>query len=208
MSSLEKLLNRPPPHGILRDWLGAEGARKLLDFALANRERFEPSKTGYGEHSAVDPRQRISLILKDLHGIKEHLKERLKQSLPQMTSQLGVAAFTPAAFEFEMAAHGNGAFFTTHTDTFVKVKSSDTQRAISGVYYFHAFPKGFSGGTLRLYSPVQGSPENRPHVDILPDHDTLAFFPSWYPHGVLPVACPSGRFEDSRFAINCWVHRA
>jgi Rps23 Pro-64 3,4-dihydroxylase Tpa1-like proline 4-hydroxylase len=44
-------------------------------------------------------------------------------------------------------------------------------------------------------------------VDIEPANDTLVFFPSWYPHEVLPVSCPSGRFEDSRFAINCWVHR-
>jgi Rps23 Pro-64 3,4-dihydroxylase Tpa1-like proline 4-hydroxylase len=26
-------------------------------------------------------------------------------------------------------------------------------------------------------------------------------------HEVRPVACPSGRFEDHRFAVNCWLCR-
>jgi Rps23 Pro-64 3,4-dihydroxylase Tpa1-like proline 4-hydroxylase len=25
---------------------------------------------------------------------------------------------------------------------------------------------------------------------------------------VMPVRVPSGRFADSRFAVNCWFHRA
>jgi Rps23 Pro-64 3,4-dihydroxylase Tpa1-like proline 4-hydroxylase len=33
-------------------------------------------------------------------------------------------------------------------------------------------------------------------------------FPSWAPHEVMPISCPSKRFTDSRFAINYWVYRA
>ena len=76
----------------------------------------------------------------------------------------------------------------------------------SAVYYFHRSPKSFSGGALRLYS-FEASEERGTFVDIEPTNDTLVFFPSWFPHEVRPVVCPSGRFEDSRFAINCWVHR-
>jgi SM-20-related protein len=32
-------------------------------------------------------------------------------------------------------------------------------------------------------------------------------FPSWVLHEVRPVSCPSKRFVDSRFAINCWLWR-
>jgi Rps23 Pro-64 3,4-dihydroxylase Tpa1-like proline 4-hydroxylase len=59
---------------------------------------------------------------------------------------------------------------------------------------------------LRIYA-FADEKETGAFVDIEPTNDTLVFFPSWFPHEVLPVACPSGRFEDSRFAINCWVRR-
>jgi SM-20-related protein len=76
---------------------------------------------------------------------------------------------------------------------------------LSGVYYFHAEPKAFTGGALRLYA-IGGQGER--YVDIEPTHNSLLMFPSWAPHEVMPVRCPSRRFVDSRFAINCWVHRA
>ena len=84
--------------------------------------------------------------------------------------------------------------------------NAPSQRVISAVYYFYRLPKSFSGGVLRLHS-VAGGGEEGSFVDIEPTNDTLVFFPSWFPHEVLPVACPSGRFEDSRFTINCWFHR-
>jgi hypothetical protein len=39
-------------------------------------------------------------------------------------------------------------------------------------------------------------------VDMEPTNDTLVFFPTSFPHEVLPVTCPSDRFEDLHFAIN------
>ena len=80
------------------------------------------------------------------------------------------------------------------------------RRIISAVYYFNCVPKSFSGGILRIYSFV-GDKDTGAFIDIEPTHDMLAFFPSWVLHEVLPVVCPSGRLEDSRFAINCWVRR-
>jgi Rps23 Pro-64 3,4-dihydroxylase Tpa1-like proline 4-hydroxylase len=45
-----------------------------------------------------------------------------------------------------------------------------------------------------------------PFHDVEPLHNSLVVFPAWLPHEVLKVSCPSGRFADSRFAINCWFH--
>jgi Rps23 Pro-64 3,4-dihydroxylase Tpa1-like proline 4-hydroxylase len=73
---------------------------------------------------------------------------------------------------------------------------------LSGVYYFHRRPRAFTGGELRLYAI--GDPDR--FVDIEPTHNTLLVFPSWAPHEVRPVSCPTGQFMDSRFAINCWLH--
>jgi SM-20-related protein len=104
-----------------------------------------------------------------------------------------------------VVAHGDGAFFTEHRDTVVEGQKVIIRRIISAVYYFHRLPKSFSGGVLRIY-PLAGREKSDAFVDIEPVNDTLIFFPSRFPHEVLPVSCPSGQFEDSRFAINCWVY--
>jgi SM-20-related protein len=118
----------------------------------------------------------------------------------------GSPPFVPAKLELELVAHHDGAFFAMNKDT-AQDKGAATCRMISVVYYFHRQPKSFSGGLLRLHSPAaSGKPGT--FVEIAPENDTLVFFPSWFPHEVLLVGCPSGRFEDSRFAINCWVHQS
>jgi Rps23 Pro-64 3,4-dihydroxylase Tpa1-like proline 4-hydroxylase len=101
-------------------------------------------------------------------------------------------------------AHGDGAFFTRHFDT-IRANDSDQKRirVLSGVYYFNAEPKAFTGGALRLHAI--GGKEGENFVDIEPARNSLVVFLSWAPHEVLPVSCPSKRFIDSRFAINYWV---
>jgi Rps23 Pro-64 3,4-dihydroxylase Tpa1-like proline 4-hydroxylase len=42
-------------------------------------------------------------------------------------------------------------------------------------------------------------------ADIEPGQNRLVAFPSWAPHEVMPISCPSRRFIDSRFAVNCWA---
>ena len=81
-----------------------------------------------------------------------------------------------------------------------------TSRFVSMVYYFCATPARFSGGQLRLHS-LAATREPGTYVDIEPVNDSALFFPSWFPHEVLPVVCESGRFMDSRFAINCWLRK-
>jgi SM-20-related protein len=203
---LDKLANRPPPHGILRDWLGAETVGRLLEFALANRARFRDSEVGYDSKGRVDTSRRRSQILFDLGDFTYEIRDKAVAALPALFDKLGSPPFKPSRIELELVAHGDGAFFSAHTDTFVKEPGVVSHRVISAVYYFNAFPKGFTGGALRLH-PLNPNLQAGAFVDIEPDHDTLAFFPSWFLHEVMPVHCPSGRFEDSRFAINCWFHR-
>ena len=121
-----------------------------------------------------------------------------------MFQQALTLPFEPSRFEFEMAAHGDGAFCKRRRYNFIG-NNSKLHRRIGAVYYFHRTPKVFSGGALRIYS-FEVTADRGTFVDIEPTNNTLVFFPSWFPHEVLPVVCPSGRFEDSRFAINCWVH--
>jgi SM-20-related protein len=145
--------------------------------------------------------------LKALGDLEGELRARVLETLPAMVEQLGASRFEPTRLELEMVAHGDGAFYAKHRDTNISLGPAlSNRRVISAVYYFHRIPKSFSGGALRIY-PFAGGNEASAFADIEPTDDTLVFFPSWFPHEVLPVVCPSGRFEDSRFAINCWIRR-
>ena len=84
------------------------------------------------------------------------------------------------------------------------VSNPESIRVLSGVYYYNAEPKAFSGGALRLYAI--GDADKAPYVDIEPAGNSLLVFPSWAPHEVMPVSCPSKRFADSRFTVTCMVN--
>jgi SM-20-related protein len=196
------IVSRPPPHGSISNWLGTGMVARLLNFAQTSRDQFKASDVGYGESNRVDPARRRSSKLKQLGELENELQVCAQAALPFMFEHLGYKPFDPARIELEMVAHGDGAFFLRHADTVIRPEMT-SYRAISAVYYFHWLPKSFSGGVLRLHSI--GGKEGT-FVDIEPTNDRLIFFPSWFPHEVMPVVCPSGRFEDSRFSINCWVY--
>jgi Rps23 Pro-64 3,4-dihydroxylase Tpa1-like proline 4-hydroxylase len=73
------------------------------------------------------------------------------------------------------------------------------------VYYFIREPKAFFGGRLRLFPIGPQTVKYGESIDIDIVQDRAIAFPSWLPHAVLPVHCPSGDFADSRFAVNCWL---
>jgi SM-20-related protein len=199
------IFNRAPPYGLIREWLGTPVVKELLDYAKANEQRFEDSGLGYGENWKIDPANRRSKVLRKLDDFPEAPKEKIQQLLPTIFDRLGSTPFVPCKFELELVAHGDGAVFSRHVDTYKRNEGPGSHRIVSAVYYFHVMPKRFSGGELRLHS-LGGSDQPGTFVDIEPECDMIVFFPSWFPHEVLPVNCPSGRFRDSRFAINCWIH--
>ena len=202
---VDDIFFKPPVHGRIVNWLGPEMVARLLDFAQTHRDDFHPSGVSnpIDGGKRIDPTIRRSQKVKPSGELRDELKSGARAALPEMCRQLGSGRFEPSDFEIEMVAHGDGAFFTKHRDRLMGPYSH--RRVISAVYYFHRMPKSFTGGVLRLY-PVASSKQSAAFVDIEPANDTLVFFPSWFPHEVLPVKCPSGQFEDSRFAINCWFH--
>lgn len=199
-----RAVSTPPQYGSISNWLGLEMVARLLSFAQTARDQFKASDVGYSESNRVDLAQRRSSKLKQLGELEKELQERAQAALPAIFAQLGYTPFDPARFEIEMVAHGDGAFFSRHADIVIRPQMT-SYRTISAVYYFSRQPKSFSGGVLRLYG-IGG--EDGSFVDIESENDRLIFFPSWFPHEVTPVVCPSGRFEDSRFAINCWIYAA
>jgi SM-20-related protein len=193
--------NRIPAYGLIHDWLGRETVEQLLRFAQSNEPRFEDTRVTHKEGERVDITHRVSRKLANLGVLDSKLRGALETILPDIFTKLGNKSFIPSKIEVELVAHGDGAFFARHIDTI-----TDTDRVISVVYYFHALPKAFSGGVLRLHS-LAASGRQGTFVDIAPDHDTLVFFQSFVPHEVMPVKCAGGQFLDSRFAVNFWIYR-
>ncbi|MFZ0694278.1 MAG: 2OG-Fe(II) oxygenase, partial [Alphaproteobacteria bacterium] len=152
----------------------------------------------------VNPAIRASTGLRQLGPYREMLESTIFSAVPAFINELRVTPFKADRLEIELVAHGDGAFYKRHIDTqTANYNDAKRIRILSGVYYFNAEPKAFSGGALRLYAIGAGAD----FLDVEPVRNTLLVFPSWAPHEVLPVSCLSRRFIDSRFAINCWVCR-
>lgn len=196
----------PPPapsrffsHAVLEDFLDPQLVEHLLDYVEENQNRFAPTTVRQADGTRVDPAARVSLGLEDLGLCREPLELSLRSAEPMLRAKLGIGAFDLEDLELQIAAHNDGGFFCRHSDSY---KGWGINRVISGVYYFHRQPCSFSGGMLRLY-PLTGDG----HIDVAPSHNSLVVFPSFVQHEVMPVACPSGEFMDSRFAVNCWFRK-
>ena len=195
-----------PPYRVYRGFLDSGTHAGLLAWAIENEAKFEPTKLGQGTDGKHDPSTRISLRVSDFGPMEAMLRQRLLDLVPTLIRDLRVTPFEPSKVELELVANNDGAFFKRHIDTFIGDARKASDRVLSAVYYFHAEPKAFSGGALRLY-PFGAKEDEGNFADVQPEQNTLLAFPSWAWHEVLPVSCPSRRFSDSRFAVNCWVHR-
>lgn len=190
------------PYHVINDFLSVDHHAALLDWTLANEARFEPARLDGGK---ILPEVRQALSLRDLGSMAVILKERLIAIVPDLTRVLRVSPFIQSEIELELAAHNDGAHFVLHSDLYTGKGSARGDRMLSAVLYFHAEPKSFSGGCLRLHR-IGARPGSADGIDIPPAQNSLLCFPSWAPHEVRPVACPSRRFRDSRFAVNAWVY--
>ena len=212
MSELEHSAPRTrmmPPYSVYHGFLDSAAHASLLAWALENATKFKTSLVLRGfeqDEARDDPSVRKSLRVGDFGSMMAVFRQRLLDFVPTLIADLRVTPFEPSKIELELVANNDGAFFKRHVDTFMGESRQASDRVLSTVYYFHAEPKAFSGGALRLYSfDTKGGEGN--FVDVEPEQNMLLAFPSWVWHEVLPVNCPSGRFSDSRFNVNCWVHR-
>ena len=184
----------------------------LLDWVLASRDRFKPAKVMKGSANRTDATTRIALKLRDLGPMEATLREKLLAVLPRLVGEIGGRLPDEPSLELELTAYGDGAFFAAHRDIQIGPNRNalgvrpGEDRLLSAVYYFHRVPKAFSGGALRLYRWGADSDLAGPKdwCDISPDQNSLIAFATWAFHEVRTVHCPSGAFEDSRFALNCW----
>jgi Rps23 Pro-64 3,4-dihydroxylase Tpa1-like proline 4-hydroxylase len=137
------------------------------------------------------------------------LRERFGMLAPRLTRELGLAPFEVADIEFDVVVYNDGSFYGPHIDIAAgPLRRARADRIVTAVYYFHAEPKAFAGGELRLHALGTAQDGSRPHVDIEPVQNSLVAFAASTLHEVRPISCLSGQYRDSRFAINCWIRRA
>ena len=197
------------PHLISDDFLPETVATALLDEIVAGGPSFTPSLVG-GPKSAASSGLRSSSRLPGRVGVDlTPFRTAIAARSDELCAAVGIAPFPVYHTECSIVAHGDGDFYRTHVDTRAgrdKVRPKHV-RVVSCVYYLHRKPKRFSGGELHIHA-MGPSDGGTPAIVIAPDHNRLAVFPAFFPHEVRDIACPSGAFADSRFSINCWLHRA
>lgn len=192
------------PYHRIEGFMGSAMVQRLLDLALGREGEFVPTKVSNGSAGTVNPVIRSSLLLRDLGELRPELEARFAAVLDETVRVLRLSDLRLHSLELELVAHNEGAFYGEHIDTFTALPDAQSDRALTGVYYFHRHPKAFSGGELRLHAIAPAADGTRRFTDILPDLDAFVLFPSWVPHEVRKVSCCSGAFADSRFALNCW----
>lgn len=198
------VFDKLPPYYIKENFFGSALVSQLLEHVLENQTLFESSTVG-SSVGRIDQDVRVSSILRDFGALKKEIKERFKSVFSEALEQLRMPNFELYGTEREIVAHANGAFYNRHIDTFTGAGEYSV-RALTAVYYFHAQPKKFQGGEIRLL-PLRNSESDSAYLDIEPINDRLLLFPSWVPHQVMTVFSDSTDFRDSRFAINCWYHK-
>ncbi|HAN74928.1 MAG TPA: hydroxylase [Planktothrix sp. UBA8402] len=185
----------------IENFLTPQENREALKIALKQASKFVDSKT---TTQAVNYRKSSILYATLFPSFYELLRKKLMATIPDVLTQLNFSPFTVSQIEMQLTAHNDGCFYKIHNDS----GSPETNtRVISYVYYFNKQPKNFSGGNLRLYATEWNNSyvlNEREFIDIEPHNNSIVFFDSRCKHEILPVSCPSRRFEDGRFTLNGW----
>lgn len=198
------------PHVVFRDVLGAEAVAGLLAHVAASEADFKPREqlAPQSGHRPADDSRRRSVWNRDLGGFAVPIAAFVRETVAPALARRQLPDVVPVPKGLEINAYGDGSQFGVHIDNINRVAKL---RMLSCVYYFAVTPRRFSGGELRIHplpalsdGESGGSPA---FVEIVPETDTMVVFLSWLPHEVRPVSVPSKAWIDSRFTINCWLHR-
>jgi Rps23 Pro-64 3,4-dihydroxylase Tpa1-like proline 4-hydroxylase len=205
MSAPQSVLALVPPILVKRDFLSVADHRDLLLASLAAEAEYTPSlvsryEEGPPSAGLIDESSRRSTKRRLDHRFRDLFIDKVLALKSDIASSIRVDFPAVPDFEFEAVNSGDGSFFSTHIDTVRGTLAH--HRAISAVYYYGRSPKRFSGGELKIYSLDRSR-----SLVVEPVDNSIVFFPSIFPHEVLPVAVPAGTFEDGRFSVNCWIYR-
>lgn len=194
----------PAQYWQIDNFLPPEQYQQVLDTAFSKQQQFKNSQTVTKEDSY---RQSSVLPGKYFSELYYSMKSKVLDALPSALSNLEHPQFDVSHVEMQMTAHNDGCFYKVHSDAgSAKTKT----RELTYVYYFYQEPKAFGGGELKIYDTkiINGKVIREDNSKIVePLNNSIVFFNSRCKHEVLPIACPSGQFEASRFTLNGWLRR-
>jgi hypothetical protein len=187
-----------------RDCFGEDFYLPLVEEVCAASSRWLMAGTGApdSERGVRYGQGRMAWVLpEDLEPItvREVFLPYLLDVLPAACSRLGIEPIQDPDVELQITAYHNRGGYERHTDdgsSKADQPASHKRRLLTYVYYFHAEPKPFGGGTLNF-------PDH--DCQIEPTQDMLVCFLPHQPHEVHPVYTGSKAPESCRFTINGWV---
>ncbi len=198
------IITHSPPHLVIDDFLNVDEHRDMLAFAVANEDSFD---AGTVEGQPSHHRQNLVILDFNKFAHSTLICNRLLTWYPQLAKSMGMDLFPMETVESQLTANNDGHFYGAHQDS---GGQSAKQRVLTCVYYFFQDPRPFSGGALRLYDHWRDGGQLRradTYKEVNPVSNRLVVFPSLTYHELMPIRCPSRRFEDSRFAITNWIRR-
>ncbi|MDY6937318.1 MAG: 2OG-Fe(II) oxygenase [Cyanobacteriota bacterium] len=186
------------------NFLSPQDNARALEIALSHAEEFVATTT---TTKAANYRQSSVLYATLFPEFYDFLQQKILKTLPSVLDKLQHPSFPIAKVEMQLTAHNDGCFYKVHNDA---GSENTATRELTYVYYFNGEPQKYSGGELRLYdTQLQGNAVigHEKSKTIEPANNSIVFFNSRCRHEVMPVSCPSQKFEDSRFTLNGWVRR-
>jgi SM-20-related protein len=180
---------REAPYYRICNFLSPRGSELILQDMLERRDEFRAR----GINTSGTP---VFYRMRTRLDPSPEFLGRFAEVVPVLQCRFGTD-LRETPIELLAQAYNDGSFFGKHSDA--HAGGPNWQRRLSGIYYLHAQPRKFEGGSLVLY-------DRRGNAHLIdPEHNSVVFFPRDVLHEVLPVRCTSKAFEDSRFAINVWI---
>ena len=191
-----------PHHMVIDDFLGHYEHQDMLAYAMQQADAFDPGTVETGEQQA---RQNLAILEFAQAAHSRLICNRLLTWLPRILQSFGMAPFPVQQVESQLTASNDGHYYRAHLDA---DQDRDLRRALTCVYYFSKQPSQFSGGALRIYDAINDGGQ-RWQADSFQQCESVSnrmvIFPSDSFHELMPIRCPSGKFEDSRFAVTNWI---
>ncbi len=187
----------PAPFVLWQNLLDAPANQAILDEAIARQAGFRPT-----ELSKLDPygkQGRTNLVNYDTGTSGLLVRALVEQQLAHICERLNMPVFALELFHLKFASYLHGDFFHAHQDN----GSNNPGRRISFIYYFNLEPKPYSGGDLILYDSrfAPRAYVRSQYTRIIPQNNSMIFFPSEYFHEVSPIESRNGEFMHSRFTL-------
>jgi SM-20-related protein len=186
------------------EFLAPQELIDLVHYTQTRRAEFNTSQVHDPDHLRDDYRR--SRVLLDTGNFHDLFYQRIAFYLPRILRSLQHPMFEATRMESQITASNDGDYFKMHNDN---THANWPTREITFVYFFHREPCPFKGGELLLYDflPDRVPQEVGPiRKRVTPQQNSIILFQSSILHEILPVHCPSHRFEDSRFTLNGWLH--